>query len=393
MTEVLGPLFSVDDHIVEQPNLYVDRVPAKFRDRAPRMVREKGDEYWVFDGERVPTYGAGLESAAGRDPRTWRIDPAFHLDDMRPGCFDPAARLLDMDLDGIAVQTLFPSALARFVGDRFLHHPDKELAAVCMRAYNDFMLEVWRAEDPDRFIPVMLLPLWDPAAAAAELERTVALGAQTVAGAMQLHNLGYPYSYEPHWDPMWSAVSETGIPVSCHSHTTAIPMPGQTRGQSVIPGSVGIGFGAMTATTEMLFTPQLFERWPKLQFLVTEGGIGWVPFVLERAEWTWEAHRWWLGMGEDARHPIDIFREHFTVCFIEDQCGLALRDRIGIDRICCETDYPHTDTSWPNSREKLSRGLKDATEDEVYRITRGNAERLFKHPIPDELAQRLSATV
>ena len=388
MTDVRGPLFSVDDHIVEQPHLYVDRVPAKFRDRAPAMVRTKDEEFWVFDGQRVTTFGAGLESAAGRDPRQWRMDPAFRLEEMRPGCFEPAARLVDMDVDGIAVQTLFPSAFARFVGDRFLHHPDKELSLACLRAYNDFMLEVWRGEDPDRFVPVMLLPLWDPRLAAAELERTVALGAQTVAGAMQLHNLGYPYSYEPHWDPLWSAVTETGIPVSCHSHVTAVEMPANI-GRSVVPGSVAIGFGAMMATAEMIFTPQLFERWPDLQFLVTEGGIGWVPYLLDRAEWAWEAHRWWCGMGEDAPHPIDTFRQHFTVCFIEDPAGLELRHRIGVNRICFESDYPHTDTSWPSSREKLARGLKGCTDDEVELISHANAERLFKHPIPEALAARL----
>jgi predicted TIM-barrel fold metal-dependent hydrolase len=389
MTLVPSALFSVDDHIVEQPDLYFDRVPAKLRDRAPRMIQSKDDEYWVFDGERVPTYGAGLESAAGRDPRDWRMDPAFRLDEMRPGCYDPKARLADMDLDGVAVETLFPSAMARFVGDRFLHHPDKELSAACIRAYNDFMLEVWRGEDPDRFVPVMLLPLWDPSATADEIRRTVDLGAKTVAGAMQLHNLGYPPAYDPHWDPMWSAITETGVPVSCHSHTTSTQAPA-TAG--IIPGSIGIGFGAMTATAEMLFTPQLFERWPELRLLVTEGGIGWVPYLLDRAEWAWDVHRHsWASMGrDDFPHPVKTFRDHFTVCFIDDPAGLAMREFIGVDQITFETDYPHTDCLWPNARETLTKSLEGCTTEEAEKIAHGNAERLFKHEIPQALIDRLN---
>ena len=188
---------------------------------------------------------------------------------------------------------------------------------------------------------------------------------------------------------MWSALTETGIPVSCHSHTTSTAPPGQP---GVIPGSIGIGFSAMHATAEMIFTPQLFERWPDLQFLVTEGGIGWVPYLLDRANWAWEVHRFsWVSMGKDFPHPVKTFKDHFTVCFIDDPPGIAMREFIGIDRITFETDYPHTDCQWPNARERLTKTLQGCTDEEAEKIARTNAERLFKHEIPDELVARLNA--
>lgn len=394
MTESQLVLFSVDDHLMERGDAYVDHVPKSLAERAPRLVEGPDEDYWVIDGERIPMYGSGMESAAGRDPRAWRFDPMFRRDEMRAGCYDPKARLADMDVDGVAAQVLFPSAMSRFVGDRFLHLQDKELAAAFLRAYNDYVLEEWRGADPDRLIPVVLLPLWDPQASAAEVYRTVEMGAKTVAGAMQLHNLGYPISYDEHWDPLWGAISETGVPVSCHSHTTAVSMPEMTEGRRLTFGASPalLGLGAMTGTAEMLLTqPQLFTRFPDLQFVVTEGGIGWVPYILERCEWAYEKHRYWAHLPDDVPSPKEVFQEHFTVCFVDDPAGIELRDRIGVERICWESDYPHTDSVWPHSRKMVGEQLAGCSPEEVALITHQNAERVYRHEIPDHVKRHLEA--
>ena len=388
MVAVTGPLFSVDDHIVEPPHVYTERVPARFRDRAPRMTTDDDGTRWEFDGEPVPGGGFGLESAVGRDPKRWRFDPGFRLDDMREGCYDAKARLADMDDDGIACQVLFPSAMARFVGARFSLHDDKELALACLRAYNDYMLEEWHGVAPDRFLPVMLLPLWDAALSAEEVYRTVALGAKTVSWSEGPHIMGFPVVDDPSWDPLFAAVSETGVPLSTHIGSSAGSPYNPSPGVPMAAFVTLVGLGGIIGATELMFS-NVFRRWPDMQLLVSEGGIGWVPYILERAEYVWRKHPTWTGIPDDFPNPTEIFRRNINVCFIDDRAGIEMREAIGVDRIMWECDYPHTDSAWPHSRAILSRVLEGCSEEEIAAITHGNAERVFRHQIPAELAERL----
>jgi predicted TIM-barrel fold metal-dependent hydrolase len=355
------------------------------------MVTGQDSVSWLFDGDVVPAGGFGLESAVGRDPKRWRFDPAFPLDDMRDGCYDAKARLADMDEDGVACQVIFPSAMARFVGARFSLHPDKELGLACMQAYNDYMLEEWRGVAPDRYLPVMLLPLWDAALAAKEVHRTVEKGAKTVSWSEGPHLMGFPVVDDPSWDPLFAAITETGVVMSTHIGSSAQSPYNPAPGIPMAAFTTLVGLGGIIGATELMFSSVL-QRWPDVQVAVSEGGIGWVPYILERAAYVFERHPTWTGIRDDAMNPVEIFKRNINVCFIEDRAGIEMREHIGVDKIMWEGDYPHTDSSWPNSRAILGRVLEGCSPEEIAAITHGNAERVYRHTIPAELAARLNST-
>ena len=374
------PLFSVDDHVIESPDLWERRVPSSVREAAPRLVSDGDDEYWVFEGERIKTIG--LEAAAGKPPDEFSMEPARYAD-MRPGYYDSKARLADMDADGVWAQVNFPSSLTRICGTRFLLAKDKRVAHECIRAYNDWMLEEWCAPAPDRYVPVVVLPLWDPTLAAAEVRRTAEAGAKAISASEAPHLLGFPSIHDPHWNPLWEAITEVDLPVCLHIGSSGQSLE-PTPGGPMSPSVALMPLNAMIAATELLFSP-IFSRHPGLRFVLSEGGIGWVPYVLDRAEYTWKRHRWWT-KESGAGNPVDVFAKHLSVCFIDDPTGIENRERIGVDAIMWEGDYPHTDSTWPHSRERLEQELATCHPDEIAKIAYQNAARVFDFPVPAELA-------
>ena len=162
----LNWLISVDDHILEPPNVWQDRVPAKPRTPPPASSGTTG-EGWVYEDKRIPT--SGLSAVVGKEKEEFSPDPVTY-DEMRPGCYDPVARLEDMDRAGILASLCFPS-FPRFCGQLFKEADDRDLALACLQAYNDWLIEEWCGAAPGRYIPLMLIPMWDPPAAAEEMER------------------------------------------------------------------------------------------------------------------------------------------------------------------------------------------------------------------------------
>lgn len=368
-------LFSVDDHVIEAPHAFDSRLPAKFREEGPRLVSTKDDEYWIFAGERVKPQG--IEASAGKTPTEFTMGHVRY-EDMRPGFSDATARLADMDEDGVRAEVLFPSGIPRICGKRFLDAPDKDLGLACLRAWNDYILEEWYGVAPDRYVPLAILPLWDPHLCAAEIRRTAALGTRGISFSEGPHMLGYPSIHDAHWDPVWDAVTETDIAVCLHIGSSGQSLTPQPGGP-VSPSVVMLPLYASIACSELLFSP-LFHKWPDLRFVLSEGGIGWIPYTLERAEYTWHQHRFWTG-DADARPPLDIWRRNIWACFISDRAGMREREVIGTDKIMWECDYPHTDSSWPNSRSVLGEQLKGCSDEERRRITHANAAEVFRFPV------------
>ena len=136
-----------------------------------------------------------------------------------------------------------------------------------------------------------------------------------------------------------------------------------------------MGCNSMMATVDMLFSP-LFHRHPTLRVSLSEGGTGWIPYILERADHTWERHRFYQNVDQVTR-PSELFRNHIWGCFISDQTGVKLRHDIGLGQITWECDYPHTDSHWPNSRKMVAELMVDVPDDEVHQIVELNARRLF----------------
>src|ERR1700722_16771092 len=308
-------IVSVDDHLVEHPRVWQDRIPAQFRDEAPRIKEVNGMHLWHYDGQVFPTIG--LNAVAGKPRDQWGLDPVRY-EDMIPGCYDPAARVKDMDLDGEQAALCFPS-FPGFGGGTFFRASDKKLAALC-----------------------------------AETDTPVSL----------------PFgsgSFVPGFSFM--ALKPTAKEMAAASAAKAAPF--------VIP-TILFSSNLMWTTVDLLFSGAL-QKFPNLTFSLAEGGIGWIPYLLERSDYTWDRHRWYQDIDKESR-PSDLFRKHFYGCFIDDEHGLENRHAIGIDRITMEIDFPPSDSNWPNSRKRAAEALANIPDDEVEMIVETNARRMLHFP-------------
>jgi predicted TIM-barrel fold metal-dependent hydrolase len=381
-------LISTDDHVIEHPRVWLDRLPAGDRDAGPRIVdaargpggvpptgaaRAATDsaQIWVYEGRRYPQMA--LNAVAGRRREEFGLEPTRY-DEILPGCYDPVARLADMDADGIGAQLCFPS-FPKFAGTVFLQAEDKALALRCVQAWNDFMIDEWCATAPDRFIPVAILPLWDPQLAVREAERVAAKGARTISFPENPVPLGLPSFHTNHWDPVFAVAQEAEMPLSMHFGSSGkAPFTAEDA-----PFAVGIslfGCNSMYTTADLLFSP-VFHNFPSLKVALSEGGIGWIPYMLERIDYTWERHKYYTGVNQDVR-PSELFRRHIWGCFIDDEFGIANRHWIGVDRITWECDYPHSDSNWPHARKRAAGTLADVPDDEVHQMVELNARKLFR---------------
>jgi uncharacterized OB-fold protein/predicted TIM-barrel fold metal-dependent hydrolase len=366
-------LVSVDDHVIEHPNVWRDRLPAALRDRGPNVVtRSDGRSGWEYDGYRTSTIG--LNAVAGKPHEERGLDP-MRYEDMRPGCYDPVARVRDMDEDGVHVQMCFPD-FPGFAGRVFIKAPDKALALLCLQAWNDFILDEWCAAAPDRFIPLVLLPVWDIKASVDELHRTVGKGARAISFLERPDGLGLPSIFTDHWDPLFAAAAEAGTPLCTHFGTGGAMEVSDDRPMA-IRWTIG-GQRSMTSAAELLFS-RTFHKHPALKVCLSEGGIGWMPYLLERADYVWERHRWYQDVDRSVR-PSELFRDHVFGCFISDRSGLRDRYAIGVDQIMWESDYPHADSNFPLARKVLDKELAEVPADESRKIAEDNARRVFNFP-------------
>jgi predicted TIM-barrel fold metal-dependent hydrolase len=367
-------LISVDDHLVEPPNLFEGRVPAKYADDAPRVIRtSKGDDVWVFNDAKIPNIG--LNAVAGRPKEEYGIEPTA-FDEMRPGCYDVDERIKDMNAGGVLGSMCFPS-FPSFSGRVFGAANDKDMALAILQAYNDWHIDEWCGSYPDRFIPMAIVPLWDPQLTAAEVRRVAAKGCHSITFTENPATLGFPSFHSDHWDPLWEACVETGTVVSVHlgsSGQLAVTAPDA-------PIDVMITLQPMNicqAAADLLWS-RVFKQFPDIRFALSEGGTGWIPYFLDRVDRTYDMHHLWTGQDFGDELPSDVFRRHFLTCFIADPVGIQLRHMIGMDNIAWECDYPHSDSSWPEAPEELAAVAVDVPDDELDKITYQNAMRWYSY--------------
>jgi predicted TIM-barrel fold metal-dependent hydrolase len=368
-------IVSVDDHVIEPPRVWLDRLPRKYHDVAPRIVTEPdGQEFWVYEDRRTVT--GGLGAVAGRRPEDITVE-GFPYSEMRPGCYDPQARLADMDEAGILASLNFPS-IPRFCGQLFLEAKDKDLARLCVRAYNDWMIDEWCAGDGrGRLIPLAMVPLWDPQLAADEVSRCAAKGCHAITFSENPYPLGLPSIHSGEWDPLFAACVETETVLCMHIGSSS-KMPGTTPDAPFIVSSTLTFQNAMGSLLDFVFSGTL-ARFPELVVAYSEGQVGWMPYLLERMDKLWE-ERSDNSIGTNLPEPpTSYIRGRVYGCIFDDETGLANRDRIGMDTICFETDYPHADSTFPHS-EAVAEGIcrkAGLDDDETYKLLRGNAIRAF----------------
>lgn len=368
-------LVSVDDHAVEPPNMFDGRLASKYVGSAPRVVAsEHGHFRWVFEDAASPS----LTTAAtvGR-PKSDKFEEPKSFDEVRPGVYDIHERVKDMSANGVLAGLNFPS-FPRFCGQLFMQaaKSDPELALAVTRAYNDWHVEGWCGAYPGRFLPCILTPLWNPDLMAEEVRRNAERGCHAVTFSMNPYRLGLPSLYTDHWDPFWAACEETETVVCMHLGSDSEEVY-TSPDASVLSRITAITFMLAKTASDLVWSPMI-KKFPNLKFAMSEGGIGWVPYFMERADYVYETRVGFLPEHElYGKLPSDIFKERIVTCFIEDVSGTDNIRWFNTDMVTWECDYPHPDSTWPLSPESVQKNLQAFDDELVNKITHENAMRIF----------------
>ena len=372
-------LISVDDHLVEPAHMFEGRLPAKFQPAAPRIIETPaGHEVWEFEGETFTQ--VGMNAVAGRRPESVKVEP-FRFEQMRPGCYDVEARIADMDINGMWATLNFPSQISGFCGRVFFNAKDRELGIECVRAWNDWFFEEWYQPHPDRIIPLGIAFLSDPEVAAEEIRRNADRGFKSITLPERPHNIGLPSLWDrSHWDPIIRACVDTETVISLHvgsSGLTSFPIgsPGLQLGATLF-GQLSLG-----ACAEWLWSAYPAD-YPDLKIAMSEGGIGWVAMLLDRLDNLVDRSGYGLGWKD---RPADVLKRNFWFCTIDDPSTIDTRHRIGVDHIMVEVDYPHGDSTWPDTQEVLHQAWGHLPAAELRAICSENAARLYRHPLPQRV--------
>ncbi len=385
-------LVSVDDHVVEPPDLFEGRLTAEHAERAPKLIRkDSGIDVWAFMGAELPNIG--LNAVAGRPPEEYAMDPTS-FDDMRSGCYDIHDRVKDMNANGIVGSMNFPS-FPQFCGQLFARTAVKEpeLGLALLQAYNDWHIDSWCGAYPGRFIPLALPVMWDIDLMVAEVERVAAKGCRSVTFSENPVHLGFPSIHSGHWDRFFAVCEEIGTVVNVHiGSSSKMVITADDAPMDVLITLTPLNI--VQAAADFVWS-QVPQKFPKLKYALSEGGIGWIPYFRERIDYTYDRHRFWTGQDMGARRPSQVFDEQVICCWIDDPVGIEMRHKMNIDQICWECDYPHSDSTWPQSPEQFMKQMQSAncSDVDIDKISHANAMRLFDYDPFTTLGGRQNCTV
>jgi predicted TIM-barrel fold metal-dependent hydrolase len=381
-------VISADDHVVEPPHLWEQWLPAKYRDRGPRVEpgptmqvpRAGGIDYtrggdgpvadwWVF--EDVVRGTPLVMACAGYPEDEYSMRP-IRFDEMRKGCYDPHARLADMDEARVERSLCFPN-YPRFAGQLFSEAKDKELAHACVRAYNDWMIEEWCGDSGGRLIPLGIVPLWDPQLAAEEVRHNAARGQRAITFTELPANLGLPsiHDKDRHWDPLFAACDETHTVICMHIGSGSVM---QRTSKDAPPGvtTALTSLNAYMAMTDWLLSGTLL-RFPHLKIAFSESQIGWMPFLLDRLDRVVTNAGAWSGLDPLVVEPPSTqVPGRVYGSFFDDMVGIEMRHLIGVEQLCFETDYPHQDSTWPDTPQLVREIAARVSAAELELLMRGN---------------------
>ncbi len=356
-------VISADSHVIEPSKLWVDYIEPKFRDRAPRVVRQEDADFWVCEGLSSP-FSAIKFAVAGQ--RSEELRRTSRYDEILPGGWNPGARLKDMKCDGIDAEVIYPS-----VTMLFYRIQDVEFMQACFQSYNDWVADFCRAYS-DRFAGVAVIVLDNVEWAVQELRRTAKKGfrAAMVPGTPPA-NQGYE---SLHYDPFWAEAQELEIPISLHTSTGRRE---ELNASKYWASYATVPAGIQVSLTDLIFS-RVFERFPRLRVVSAEYGIGWIGNMLERLDHFYQRYRWVRNEHlAGGKLPSDVFREHVYATFIRDRAGVTIRHQIGIDNIMWSNDYPHGDSTWPYSQKVLGDHFAGVPEEEQKKIVHDNAAKLY----------------
>lgn len=388
---VIPRIVSVDDHVVEPANVWTDRLPKRYNEVGPRIVYAPKGEMSLVEGAWVEKPGHGDEMAAwwhyedhryqikqmiacpGMAPEDVTMEGVTY-EDIADGCYEPAARLVDMDTNHVEASLCFPN-YPRFCGQLFAERKDRELAKLCVEAYNDWMIDEWCGDSNGRLIPLCIVPLWDVELAAEEIRRNAARGCRAVAWSELPAWLGLPSIHSGEWDPFFAACQETGTVICMHIGSGTRTLTTSADAPTIVTANMIVANSA-ASMIDWLFSG-IFDRFDELKLMYAESQIGWIPYFVERADDTWQTHQWAQGEQRSELPPSHYYAKHMYSCFFKDTVGIDMLDRIGVDNVLFETDYPHQDGTFPHSRATAERLFGHLEPDVIYKLARGNAIELF----------------
>jgi predicted TIM-barrel fold metal-dependent hydrolase len=381
----LPHLFSANAHFIEPAHTYRQRMPAKWRAQAPRIVDLGAGQAWVFEGQTRPLLRSS--AAVGIPSDQWGTAQLVRYEDMRAGCYDPKARLADMDTDGVYAAACYSSYSGiGFGGDLFFWARDLELGHAAMRAWNDWVHEEWVAADPKRFVAVGCTSYRDPQVAAKEVERNALRGFRGVMFRNPT-DLDLPWVRDEHWTPFFRACEETGTVVVHHvagiEHWPKLP---------TLPAGEHVPHGMHTVLFQCSVIEMLNSwlwggvpvRFPKLRVTIAESGGSWLPHLIRRLEWAMDfspLHR--RGWPDPHRRPLELIKAGFTFSTLEVDVALELMERFEIGGWMLEDDYPHCESVWPDSRSYFGKALASVPEATIEDLAWRNAANLFRFPVPE----------
>lgn len=371
------PIISTDDHVLEPATLFEERVPAALAAEMPRIEDDdEGVPYWVVDDARLPIMVSN--GAAGRPIEEWTLAPQ-RFDEFRSGVTNVDQRVRDMDLNGIYASLVFPSIPWGFAGKTLSAMKNREAGLWAVRAYNQWLLEEWCGAHPTRFIPCQLPWLPDPVIAADEIRANAEKGFKAVSFSENPEGLDYPNIYTDHWDPFFQACVDTDTVVNLHVGSSGSIV----RPSSVSPKDVMVALfplnGVMTLIDWIYSGIPL--RFPTLKIALSEGGVSWVPMAYERLERAYRQREATKDWTSDL-HPVDVARRNFWYTSIEDPTAFQNLELVGADRVTLESDYPHPDTTWPETQTVVRDQLAHLPVDRIKKVAYANAAELYRHPLP-----------
>jgi predicted TIM-barrel fold metal-dependent hydrolase len=357
-------VIDADSHINNPPHAW-KTLPQRYRDRAPRLVDMGGYDGWSIEG-RAPTPLTPLSFAAGKKPEEL-ANRRIRFADQPRGCWDPEARLRDLDIDGIDAQVLY--------GDGTGTTQDPELRTALVVAYNDFLGE-FVSVAPERFIGLGVVPMDDPSTAVREIERARTLGLRGLF--LGLDGADFPVT-APRYDALWAAAAAAELPVSIHIGAGAGMKRSLVQATDVPPGTLEafITLAPMTVahTVGMLIFGGVFERHPALRVVIAEGGIGWLAYYMERADAVYKKQRYWA--QSTLREPPSAYFRQLMFTFEEDLAGMRTYDVIGPEKIMWASDFPHSDTTYPHSRRAIEEHFGGLPREHREAMVCANAARLY----------------
>ncbi|MBV1906898.1 MAG: amidohydrolase [Pseudomonadales bacterium] len=369
---MLKKMISSDSHITEPPNCYTDFIEPAYKDRAPHMVDDgKGGDAFKVDGISRPV-NVGLAAAAGKVPSELK-GRGVKFEELWKGGWDGEARIADQDRDGIAAEIIYPT-----VGMILCNHPDMDYKKACFDAYNRW-LQTFVDKSPNRLFGLGQTAMRSIDEGIKEMEEIKNMGFR---GIMMPGNPAFS-DYDDHaYDAFWQASIDLEMPLSFHILTSSADGINSNRGpsinsfQSIIRGCQDI--------MGMLIFSGVFERNPDLNICCVEADAGWVPHYMYRMDHAYKRHRYWMKGQELAKLPSEYFRENIYLTFQDDWVAFKMRDMLNVERLMWANDFPHSDSTWPDSQPLLNEHTKGMSDDERNMICFDTVQKLYNLPVAEE---------